>query len=164
MPEWATKERREKVLDLLPEECDLIREQRLVRSPNTVVGFEGSLLLFPRPGGTPWRYHSSFWNRVIVPTRTKEATAWREEHGTTANAPTPFDNFKPRDLRRGASTLMRELGISPELAASRLGHKDAGHLLVTVYAETRRENLRAELQAIAAEGGIDARLASRRLS
>ena len=56
---------------------------------------------------------------------------------------------------------MRELGISPELAASRLGHKDAGHLLVTVYAETRRENLRAELQAIAAEGGIDARLASR---
>ena len=39
-----------------------------------------------------------------------------------------------------------------------------GHLLVTVYAETRRENLRAELQAIAAEGGIDARLASRRLS
>ena len=89
MPEWATKERREKVLDLLPEECDLIREQRLVRSPNTVVGFEGSLLLFPRPGGTPWRYHSSFWNRVIVPTRTKAARAWREQHGTTADAPTP---------------------------------------------------------------------------
>ena len=59
---------------------------------------------------------------------------------------------------------MRELRISPELAASRLGHKDAGHLLVTVYAETRREDLRAELQAIAAEGGIDARLASRRLA
>ena len=78
MPEWATKERREKVLDLLPEECDLIREQRLVRSPNTVVGFEGSLLLFPRSGGTPWRYHSSFWNRVIVPTRTKAARAWRD--------------------------------------------------------------------------------------
>lgn len=57
--------------------------------------------------------------------------------------------------------MRRELGISPELAASRRGHKDAGHLLVTVYAETRRENLRAKLQAIAAEGGIDARLASR---
>jgi hypothetical protein len=48
---------------------------------------------------------------------------------------------------------MRELGISPELAASRLGHKDAGHLLVTVYAETRRENLHAELQAIARRAG-----------
>ena len=47
----------------------------------------------------------------------------------------------------------------------RLGQtRTPGHLLVTVYAETRRENLRAELQAIAAEGGIDARLASRRLS
>jgi hypothetical protein len=33
-----------------------------------------------------------------------------------------------------------------------------------VYAETRRENLRAELQAIAAEDGIDVRLASRRLA
>ena len=86
------------------------------------------------------------------------------QHGTTVDAPTPFDSFKLKDLRRGAATLMRALGISPELAASRLGHKDAGHLLVTVYAETRRENLRAELKAIAAEGGIDARLASRRLS
>jgi hypothetical protein len=45
------------------------------------------------------------------------------------------------------------------LAASRLGHNDAGHLLVTVYAKTS-----AELHVIAAEGGIDARLASRRLA
>ena len=89
---------------------------------------------------------------------------WREECGATADAPTPFDNFKPKDYGAARRRSCAQLGISPELAASRLGHKDAGHLLVTVYAETRRENLRAELQAIAAEGGIDARLASRRLS
>jgi hypothetical protein len=53
------------------------------------------------------------------------------------------------------------LGISPELAAARLGHKDAGHLLLTVYADARRERLRAELDQVAADGGIDARLNQR---
>ena len=149
----------------MPEEGDLIREQRLVRSPNTVVGFSGSLLLFPRPGGTPWRYHSSFWNRVIVPTRTHAARAWREERGTTADAPTPFDSFKPKDLRRGAATLMRELGISPELAASRLGHQDAGHLLVPPRPyESRLEARRASIPPSASIVASSCRRLARRVS
>ena len=48
--------------------------------------------------------------------------------------------------------------------AARLGHKDAGYLLVTTYADTRRESLRQELAVIDAEGGIDARRAARGIS
>ena len=114
MPEWATKERREKVLDLLPEECDLIREQRLVRSPNTVVGFAGSLLLFPQAG----RHALALPLLVLESRHRPDPHARPREHGARsaarpADAPTPFDHFKPKDLRRGAATLMRELGISP---------------------------------------------------
>ena len=101
---------------------------------------------------------------MIVPTRKRAARDWRKEKGLPVDAPTPFDHFKPKDLRRGAATLMLELGISPDLAAARLGHKDAGYLLVTTYADTRRESLRQELAAIDAEGGIDARRAARGIS
>jgi hypothetical protein len=183
IPAWAAKERREKILDLLPEEVALVREQRLVRSAATRCGRGGTLYLFPRPAGGPWNHHSGFWNRVVVPARSKAARAWRAEHGLAEGAPTPFEwvvldahgcqvidvdgqprigGFAPHDLRRGAGTLLRDLGIDPELAAVRLGHKDGGHLLLTVYADTaKRTHLRRELDRIAAEGGIDARLARR---
>lgn len=163
IPEWVTKQRRETVIDLLERELVLFREQRLARSASTAVGYDGTLLLFPRKLGQPWRYHSSFWNRVVVPTRTRAAEDWREEHGLPETAPTPFDNFRPHDLRRAAATLLLELGLSPELAAARLGHKDAGHLLLTVYADTRRGRLKSELAAIDGEGGIEARLEARGL-
>jgi hypothetical protein len=182
IPAWACKERVEKTIYLLPEEVALFREQQLVRSAATRRGRDGTLLLFPRTRGTAWRHHSGFYNRVVTPTRRKAAEAWRQEHDLPLDAPTPFEwllrdvhgklklgddgepvmtGFAPHDLRRSAATLMRELGLSPELAAARLGHKDAGHLLLTVYADMREERLRAELDAIADEGGIDARLARR---
>lgn len=164
IPEWVTKQRRETVIDLLESEVKLFREQRLARSADTAVGVGGTLLLFPRKRGTSWTYHSSFWNRVVVPTRTAAAEAWRKEHGLAEDASTPFDGFAPHDLRRAAATLLLELGLEPELAAARLGHKDAGHLLLTTYAEARRSRLKAALEAVDAEGGVEARLAARGLS
>ena len=71
-----------------------------------------------------------------------------------------------RDFLRTVRPLARfaDADLGPLAARLKERHLRAGHLLVTVYAKTRRENLRAELQAIAAEGGINARLASRTLS
>jgi hypothetical protein len=165
------------VLDLLPEEHQLILAQRLVRSPDTVCGRGGTRLLFPRKGGTRWNLHGGFYDEVVVRARRKAARAWRQEHGLAADAPTPFEwmmldehgepvlgvDAKPKIggfvPARPAPRL--EPGISPELAAARLGHKDAGWLLVTTSADSRPERLREELDQLAAEGGIDARLARR---
>jgi integrase len=180
VPAWAAKERRERVIDLLPEEVALVREQRLARAAGTRRGPGGTLYTFPRPEGGPWNHQSGFWNRVIIPARRKAAEAWRAEQGLPAGAPTPFEwavldahgrpvidvdgqprvgGFAPHDLRRGAADLLLELGLDAQLAAVRLGHKDGGHLLLTVYADSeRRAGLRRELDRIAAEGGIAARL------
>jgi integrase len=153
------KERREKILDLLPEELAVLREQRLVRSPSTINGRDGSPLLFPRKGGKSWTQHSGFWNEVIVPMRSKAAKAWlAEQHSVGVEAPTPFDTFAPHDLRRIAATTLRQMGVDAELVARRLGHADQGQLVDQVYAaDTRRERLRAELDAIAQAGGIAGR-------
>ncbi len=110
------------------------------------------------------RRRSPFWNRVIVPTRTKAAKAWRVERGATADAMTPFDNFK----RRIYGAVPRPSCVSSgSLRSSRRRGWDTrmpGTCSSPCTPKTRRESLRAELQAIAAEGGIDARLASRRLT
>jgi integrase len=154
-PAWACKERRDKILDLLPEELAVLREQRLVRSPQTVNGVGGTRLLFPRKGGTPWRTSGGFWAEVILPTRQKAAKAWRAEFDLAADAETPFDTFAPHDLRRIAATTLRQMGVDAELVARRLGHADQGQLVDQVYAaDTRRERLRAELDRIASGGGI----------
>lgn len=156
IPAWASKERRDKPVDLLPEEVILFREQQLVRSPDTVSGQDGTPLLFPRRHGTAWT-HGGFWNDVVHPVRERAARAWRVEHDLFT---TPFDTFAPHDLRRGAATLLRELGVDADLVASRFGHADHGQLIEKTYADdTRRKRLRATLDAIAADGGIDSRLA-----
>lgn len=159
LPRWVCKERREKILDLLPEELAVLREQRLVRSPDTVNGRDGTPLFFPRRHGTPWTTSGSFWSDVILPTRRKAAAAWRaEQHSVGVDAETPFDTFAPHDLRRIAATTLRTMGVDAELVARRLGHADQGQLVDQVYAtDTRRERLRAELDAIAQAGGIAGR-------
>jgi integrase len=180
IPAWVAKERREKTLDLLPEEVALVRQQRLIRSAQTRTGPGGTCWTFPRVEGGPWSHHSGFWNNVILPTRRKAARAWRLEHGLTVDAPTPFEwivtdrhgrpvidvdgqfkigGFAPHDLRRGASDLLLSLGLPLELVAARLGHKDAGTLIATTYSSVNRDRLRRELERIAADGGIDGRLA-----
>ena len=155
LPVWACKERREKILDLLPEELAVLRAQRLVRSPSTVNGAGGTPLLFPRKHGTPWKTSGGFWAEVILPMRHKAAQAWRAEHDLAADAETPFDTFAPHDLRRIAATTLRAMGVDAELVARRLGHADQGQLVDQVYAaDTRRDRLRAELERIASGGGI----------
>lgn len=160
IPAWACKERRTKVLDLLPEEVALIREQRLVRSPNTVDGRDGTPMLFARKHGTAWTANG-FWADVVEDARADAAKAWRADHDLAADAETPFDGWAPHDLRRGAATLLRQIGVPAELVAARLGHADNGELVDRVYAEdTRRERLRDHLAAIDAAGGIEACLAA----
>jgi integrase len=182
IPAWACKERREKELDLLAEELMLIREQQLIRSPNTARGKLGTRLLFPRRDGGRWR-HANYFDRVVVRMRHRAALAWREEHDLGPDAPTPFEwivrdrdgdvvladdgtpkvgGFQPHDLRRGAATILRELRVPHELIAARLGHKDAGYLVAVTYAETRRDALRDELARIDAAGGIRAALEAAR--
>jgi integrase len=163
IPAWAHKSGHKsgepKLIDLLPEEVALIREQRLVRSPHTVCGQDGTPLLFPRRHGTAWT-HAAWWDDVVQKTRRKAAKAWRVQHSLSADAPTPFCGWQPHDLRRGAATLLRELRVDDALIAARLGHADQGQLVASTYAtDTRRERLRAALAAIAEEGGIDAALA-----
>jgi integrase len=180
IPAHVAKERREKTLDLLPEEVALVKKQRLVRSAETRTGPGGTPWTFPRVEGGEWKHHSGFWNNVVVPTRRKAAKAWRLEHGLTVDAPTPFEwivadrhgrpvidvdgqfkigGFAPHDLRRGAADLLLSLGLPLELVAARLGHKDAGTLVATTYSTLNRDRLRRELDRIAADGGIDGRLA-----
>jgi integrase len=154
VPAAACKERREKVLDLLPEEVALIREQRLVRSPQTVNGAGGTPLLFPRRHGTRWQ-DNGFWADVIKPMRRKAAQAWRGEQLLPSNSPSPFDGFAPHDLRRIAATTLRARGVSADLVGRRLGHADQGQLVDQVYAaDTRGKRLREELERIAADGGL----------
>lgn len=178
VPAWACKERREKLLPLLAEETRIVREARLVRSPDTVRGRLGTRLLFPRKQGGAWR-HTHFYQDVILPARQRAAIAWRMERDLASTAPTPFEwpildrhglpglhpdgtprlgGFQPHDMRRSAATIMRKLGVPPELAAIRLGHKDAGYLLLTTYADSRPEDLRAALARIDAAGGVAAAL------
>jgi integrase len=182
IPAWACKERREKVLDLLPEEVALIREQRLVRSPNTVYGRGGTPLVFPRRHGTGWS-HCGYWNDVVIPIRRKAAARWRDEHGLTDAADTPFEwvvtddtgapvleldgsekigGFAPHDLRRTAARSLQQAGVDDKLIAARFGHVDEKLIAGTYGEDTRRQQLQDELRAIAGAGGIDARRAARR--
>jgi integrase len=181
IPAWACKERRDKPLPLLAEELELIREAQRLRSPSTVRGRYGTRLLHPRRHGSAWS-HRHFYEQVVAKSRRRAAKAWRELDDLADDAPTPFEwvvrdrhgdvvlaedgtakigGFQPHDMRRSAATIMRELGVPPELAALRLGHKDAGYLLVTVYADSRAEALRAELDRIDEAGGVAAAFARR---
>ena len=184
VPAWATKERRERVLDLLPEEVALFRQQLLVRAG-------GTSLLFPREDGEPWS-HTGFYSSVVMPMRGKAAQAWRAERGLHEHADTPFEQvvrdeqgelvyvkkghtpagrplrrvkttgFAPHDLRRSASDLLvDELGLPVDVAAARLGHKDGGYLLLTRYkAKQQRERVRREIDRVTDAGGITGALAA----
>lgn len=180
IPAWACKERREKALDLLPEEIAIVREQRLARSPQTISGRGGTPITFPRAKGTRWT-HCGYWNDVVHPVRRKAARDWRAEHRLADDADTPFEwkvldengrpvleqdgsekigGFAPHDLRRSAADLLRRLDVPDALIAARFGHADQGQLIAATYAaDDRRERLRAQLDAIAADGGTTARLA-----
>jgi len=182
IPAKYTKEKRTKVLDLLPEEIAIIREQRLARSAKTATGPMGTPLLFPRKNGSRWT-HSAFWEDVVKPARRKASKAYRAEHDLPADAETPFEyvevyadtgepmlvdgqprmgGLAPHDLRRCAATTLKRLKVPSDLIAARLGHADDGELVDDLYDTTegdpRREALAGYLEAIDAAGGTTAAL------
>lgn len=119
------KERLAKAVALDAEEVGLLREQLLARAP-------GTAHVFPTATGKAWRYgqfHKLVWSKACR----RAADAWRDEHDLAEDAPTPFDDLTPHDLRSTAATLMRAAGFTREEAADRLGHVDSGELLDRIY-------------------------------
>jgi integrase len=101
-----------------------LRLQLLGRAPSRYV--------FPKREGGPWTYRH--WRKLIWDkARERARKAWRERDGLDDEAPTPFCELTPHDLRSTAATLMRDAGFSREEAAARLGHADTGQLLDRVY-------------------------------
>ncbi len=125
IPAELCKEGSDKWIDLTLEEVALVREQLLVQAPSTP-------LVFPTKTGRPWR-HYQFLRLVWYKATERAAVAWREKNKLAEDAPTPFDELNPHDLRATAATLMRDAGFTREQAASRLGHADSGKLLDRIY-------------------------------
>lgn len=147
VPEWACKERREKVIVLTADDVALVRRQLLARAA-------GSRYVFPKREGSRWSYnsfHLLVWAKAVK----RAAAAWRDEHG---DGPTPFDGLRVHDLRATNATLMRDAGVPVEIAAARLGHKDGGFLLLTTYRKVTPAMQDAALRA-ALGGGLGSRAA-----
>lgn len=140
VPAELDKEKRDKEIPLLPNETRMLAEQLAVRAQH-------ASLVFPRKMGGPWK-HGPFYTAVWAPTRARAQRMWRLEHDLAPGAVTPFDGLRPHDLRHTAASLMRDAGLEPELVAERLGHKDAGHLMMTVYRHVRRDRLVSRLGSL----------------
>jgi integrase len=135
------KERLAKQVALDAQDVALLREQLLARAP-------GTRLVFPTATGRAWRY-SQFHKLVWTKACRRAADVWRDERDLDEDAPTPFCDLTPHDLRSTAATLMRAAGFTREEAADRLGHVDSGELLDRIYDQGNR-GARAQ-RAIAAK-------------
>lgn len=164
VPAELCKERRAKVIPLWPEEVTLLREQlgalRVVdetsKTGHLPSRAAGSSLVFPKAQGGAWstarpHFHKLVWSKATE----RAATAWRVEHELADDAPTPFDDLKPHDLRSTAATLMRDAGLSKDDAADRLGHADTT-LLDGVYDQGDRAARVARGMAAATTDGLRA--------
>jgi hypothetical protein len=136
------KEQRPKRIVLLPDEVELAREQLQTVAP-------GADTVWTMPNGEPFPYrhgrvqHSYFDRHVWQPTKAAAIAAWRAaEHASPFDA-TPYDQLTSHDLRATAITTMRDLGVSEETCAWRVGHADGGGLVRRIYDRGSRED-RAE--------------------
>jgi integrase len=134
-----------KVIPLLPEEAELLREQLAtlrVAGTTPTAHLPGtpadSELVWPRPDGTAWpvirgRVAHSYFNRLVwQPTLTAAGR----------------DDLTSHDLRATAVTTMRDRGISEETCATRVGHADA-KLIRSIYDKgSRLLRAQRELRAI----------------
>jgi integrase len=143
IPASIAKERRSKDVPLMDGEVALVLEQM------TMVRPAGATLVFPRPGGTPWR-REHFYANVLAPARTKAIRDWRVSKGNDpdGDAPTPFDRIDNHRLRHTAITLMRRAGLAPELIAQRVGHNDGGALILKRYRHVGKDELRIALDGL----------------
>lgn len=140
VPDWACKERRDKTIPCLPDEMALLEEQ------SDLIG-DASPYVWPRPRGGAWP-HWSFYGKVWAPAVELAQASWVAAGGLALD----FQDLRPHDLRHTAATLMRRAGFDAELAALRLGHADAGWLLMTVYNHPDPDDLQAQMQAVAGRG------------
>jgi integrase len=132
VPAELTKEGRDKLIPLLPDEVRAMRRQLLARAA-------GTRLVAPKAQGGQFTTRSHFYRLVWNPALRRAAKAWRDERGYGDDVPTPFDGYQFKWLRRTAVALMRQAGLEPEVIAKRLGHADAGELVLTVYREVDEE-------------------------
>jgi len=139
VPAELCKEDRDKTIPLTAEEVELLRAQLALVTTSAHV--------WPRPRGGAYD-HWSFWGKVWDPARQLAAAAT-----TVAGAGRqPFGDLRPHDLRHTAATLMRRAGFDAELAALRLGHADAGWLLMTLYNHPDPDDLREQMRAVVGAG------------
>lgn len=169
IPAGLNKEKRDKAVALGPDEVELLREQlgglRVVTSSATShlpSRAAGTPLVFPKAQGGAWdtskpHFHKLVWNKAT----TRAAAAWRAEYDLSDDEPTPFDDLTPHDLRSTAATLMRDVGMSKDAAADRLGHAST-RLLDDVYDQGDRMARVARELAEVAPDGLRAEAAARR--
>jgi len=155
MPLEATKEKREKLLDLTDEEVALLREQLL--DVYSRLGTE-TRYVFPKPRGSAWRY-GHFHEDVWAPAKRDAIAAWRREHGedpADKSATTPFDDVTLHTLRRTCVGWLRASDLPVEVIAQRLGHNDGGATLLRHYRYVREGETRSALDRLG--GGVRAYL------
>jgi integrase len=147
MPLEATKEKREKLLDLTHEEATLLREQLLdvYKRLGTDTPY-----VFPKPMGGRWRY-GHFHEDVWAPAKQNAIKAWRREHGADPKdetAATPYDSVTLHTLRRTCVGWLRASNLPVEVIAQRLGHNDGGATLLRHYRYVREGEARAALDRL----------------
>jgi len=155
IPLEATKEKREKVLDLTDEETQLLSEQ-LIDVYRRLGG--DTRYVFPKPQGSRWRY-GHFYEDVWAPAKKDAVMNWRRERGADPedeSIETPFDAVTLHTLRRTAVGWLRASDLPVEVIAQRLGHNDGGATLLRHYRFIREGEARAALDSLGA--GVRARL------
>jgi integrase len=155
IPLEATKEKREKRLDLTNEEVAVIRAQLL--DVYARLGTQ-TPYVFPKPQGSRWRY-GHFHEDVWAPAKRHAVAAWRREHGVASENEafeTPFDSVTLHTLRRTCVGWLRASELPVEVIAQRLGHSDGGATLLRHYRYVREGEARSALDELGA--GVRARL------
>jgi integrase len=114
VPAELSKNRREHRVFLTAIEAQLLREQLLVRAPQTP-------LVFPTATARQWT-RSGFRERIWIPA----------VRAAVANNPR-FEGLTFHLLRHTAGSLMASLAMDPASAAERMGHTDGGALFLRLY-------------------------------
>jgi integrase len=147
VPARKNKEKRDKKIDLTGDEAKLLRgELAKPRAP-------GEKAAFVTARGRRWSYNT-LRTDVFEPAVRRAANAWRELHGLSEDADTPFEwrlmdeqdeplrksdgelvwgRLQIHDLRSTAATMMRDAGFTEEQASARIGHDDAGAIVKRIY-------------------------------
>ena len=98
VPAELTKEGRDKLIPLSPDEVHAMRRQLVARAP-------GTRLVAPKAQGGQFVNRAHFYRLVWNPALRRAAEAWRQENGYGDDVPTPYDGYQFKWLRRTAVAL-----------------------------------------------------------